>query len=143
MAALQGGLIAAGITYASGQWQSTWAWRMPSAFQGLFALLSILVLPYIPESPYWLIYNDRRQEALEVIALTHADGDLEDPAVLLRFKEISDTLEWERSSGKTTSLKEVVKTKSNMRRVMLVFSVAVITMLSGEWEPSTKLLKRS
>lgn len=126
-----GGLIAAGITYASGQWESTWAWRMPSAFQGLFALLSIFVLPFIPESPHWLLYNDRQQEALEVIAITHADGNLEDPVVLLRFKEIADTLEWEKNSGQTTSLREVVKTKSNMRRIMLVISVAVITMLSG------------
>jgi hypothetical protein len=106
---------------------------MPSAFQGLFALLSIAILPFIPESPHWLIYNGRPQEALEVIALTHADGNLEDAAVLLRFKEITDTLEWEKNSGQTTSMKEIFKTKSNMRRIMLVFSVAVITMLSGKW----------
>jgi hypothetical protein len=106
---------------------------MPSAFQGIFALCSIFVLPFIPESPHWLVYNGRQQEALEVIAITHADGNLEDPTVVLRFKEITDTLEWEKNSGQTTSLKEVVKTKSNMRRIMLVISVAVITMLSGKW----------
>jgi hypothetical protein len=105
---------------------------MPSAFQGLFAVLSIAILPFVPESPHWLIYKGRRQEALEVLALTHADGDVQAPTVLARFKEIDDTLEWEKSVGKTTSLKEVVKTKSNMRRIMLVFSVAVITMLSGK-----------
>jgi hypothetical protein len=132
MITLQGGLLAAGITYGSGKWESTWAWRMPSAFQGLFALLSIFVLPFIPESPHWLVYNGRVQEALEVIAITHADGNLEDPSVLLRFKEITETLEWEKNSGQTTSFKEVVKTKSNMRRIMLVVSVSVITMLSGK-----------
>ncbi|PMD34961.1 hexose transporter [Hyaloscypha variabilis F] len=126
-----GGLIAAAVTYASEQWDSTWAWRMPSAFQGLFALFSIAILPFIPESPQWLIYKGRRQEALEVLALNCADGDIQAPAVLLRFKEIVETLEWEKNVGKTTSLKEVVRTKSNMRRIMLMFSVAVITMLSG------------
>jgi hypothetical protein len=122
MAVLQGGLVAAGITYASGHWESTWAWRMPSAFQSIFALLSIFVLPFIPESPHWLVYNGRHQEALEVIATTHADGNLEDPTVVLRFKEITDTLEWEKNGGQTTSLKGVVKTKSNMRRIILVIS---------------------
>ena len=105
---------------------------MPSAFQGLFAVLSIAILPFVPESPQWLIYKGRREEALEVLALTLADGDINAPAVLSRFKEIEDTLDWEKNVGKTTSLKEIVKTKSNMRRIMLVFSVAVITMLSGK-----------
>ena len=126
-----GGLIAAGITYGSGRMTSTWAWRMPSAFQALFAVLSIGILPFIPESPRWLVYKGRRQEALEVIALTHADGNFEDPVVLVQFKEIVDTLEWEKSVGQTTSLKQVVKTRSSMRRIMLVLSVAVITMVSG------------
>jgi hypothetical protein len=83
-----GGLVAAAITYATGKWESTWAWRMPSAFQGLFAILSIAILPFILESPHWLLYKGRRQEALEVLAQIHADGDVEAPAVLARFKEI-------------------------------------------------------
>lgn len=90
------------------------------------------IIPFIPESPQWLIYKDRRQEALDVLAVVYANGDITAPVVLLRFKEISDTLEWEKAVGKTTSVKEVVKTKSHMRRIMLVVSVAVITMLSGK-----------
>ena len=90
------------------------------------------IVPFIPESPQWLIYKGRRNEALDVLALVYADGDITAPVVLLRFKEISDTLEWEKSVGQTTSMKEVVKTKSHMRRIALVLSVAVITMLSGK-----------
>jgi hypothetical protein len=116
---------------------------MPSAFQGLFALFSIAILPFIPESPQWLIYKGCRQEALEVLALTCADGDIQAPAVLLRFKEIVEALEWEKNVGKTTSLKEVVRTKSNMRRIMLVFSVAVITMLSGKLQLLGELIRTS
>ena len=68
---------------------------------------------------------------MEILAAVNANGDITCPIVLLRFKEIDDTLEWEKSVGQTTSIKEVVKTKPNMRRIMLVVSVAVITMLSG------------
>ena len=45
-----GALVAAGITLGTGQWQSTWAWRAPSLFQGIFSLLCIFILPFIPES---------------------------------------------------------------------------------------------
>lgn len=42
-----GALIAAGITLGTGQWQSTWAWRAPSLFQGIFSLLCIAILPFV------------------------------------------------------------------------------------------------
>ena len=42
-----GALIAAGITLGTGQWQSTWAWRAPSLFQGIFSLLCIIILPFM------------------------------------------------------------------------------------------------
>lgn len=42
-----GALIAAGITLGTGQWESTWAWRAPSLFQGVFSLLCILILPFM------------------------------------------------------------------------------------------------
>ena len=42
-----GALIAAGITLGTGQWQSTWAWRAPSAFQAIFAIICIIILPFV------------------------------------------------------------------------------------------------
>lgn len=50
-----GALIAAGITLGTGEWQSTWAWRAPSLFQGIFSGLCIIILPFVPESPRWLV----------------------------------------------------------------------------------------
>jgi hypothetical protein len=42
-----GALIAAGITLGTGEWNSTWAWRLPSLFQGIFSVLCILILPFM------------------------------------------------------------------------------------------------
>lgn len=42
-----GALIAAGITLGTGQWQSTWAWRVPTLFQGIFAVICIVILPFV------------------------------------------------------------------------------------------------
>jgi hypothetical protein len=42
-----GALLAAGITLGTGTWNSTWAWRAPSLFQGIFSLLCIIILPFM------------------------------------------------------------------------------------------------
>jgi hypothetical protein len=48
-----GALIAAGVTLGTGQWNSTWAWRAPSFFQAIWAILCIIVLPFmcVPSLP--------------------------------------------------------------------------------------------
>ncbi|KAH6698361.1 MFS sugar transporter-like protein [Leptodontidium sp. MPI-SDFR-AT-0119] len=126
-----GGLISAGVTYGTARMQSTWAWRLPSALQGLFSVLCIVVLPFIPESPRWLIHKGRNEEAIEAIALACADGNKDDPIVQVQYREIIDTLAWEKEQGETLSLLQTVKTPGARKRMMLSLSVAVFTMLSG------------
>lgn len=126
-----GGLIAAGVTYGTFKMDSTWAWRVPSAIQGVFSILCIVILPFIPESPRWLIYEGRREEGLEVVAQTYANGDRENPIVLAAYKEIVDTIEYEKNVGETLSLTQVVKTPNARKRVALACSAAVFSTIAG------------
>lgn len=111
---------------------TTWAWRLPSALQGLFSIICIVILPFMPESPRWLVHKGYSDEALDVIALTYANGDRANPAVLVQYQEIVDTLNYEKNTGETLSVKQMFKTPSARKRTILSLSVAVITMLSGE-----------
>ncbi|KAI1760131.1 hexose transporter [Hypoxylon sp. FL1150] len=126
-----GGLISSGITYGTASIQSTWAWRLPSILQGLFMILAVILLPFVPESPRWLAYRGRHEEALEALAITQSDGIVDDPVVLLTYQEIIDTLKTEVETGQKTSYADLFKSKQSMRRLMLASSVAVITMASG------------
>ncbi|KZP13863.1 sugar transporter [Athelia psychrophila] len=127
-----GGLIAAGVTYATSFQTSTWAWRTPSAVQGVFSVLCIAILPFIPESPRWLAYQGRNEEALIVLALTYANGDTENEVVQAQYKEIVDTIRWEKEhAGETLSVIQMVKTPIARKRVGLALSVAVFSTLSG------------
>ncbi|RDW85701.1 hypothetical protein BP5796_04026 [Coleophoma crateriformis] len=126
-----GGLIAAGITYGTSGMTSTWAWRIPSIMQGFFSILCIVILPFIPESPRWLAYENRKNEALEVVALTYANGDATDPIVLVAFKEIVDTIDFEKNVGETLSLKQMIKTPNARKRVTIACSLAVFSTLAG------------
>ena len=127
-----GGLIASGVTYGTAKMDTTWAWRLPSALQGLFSIICIVILPFMPESPRWLVHKGYNDEALDVIALTYADGDRANPAVLVQYQEIVDTLNYEKNVGETLSMAQMFKTPSARKRTILSLSVAVITMLSGE-----------
>ena len=127
-------MIAAGITYRTatiGGGNSTWAWRIPSAVQGVFSILCIIILPFIPESPRWLVYVGRKEEALVVIAQAYSNGDTSNPVVLAQYKEIVDTIDYERNVGETLSLVQMVKTPVARKRVTLAVSAAVISTISG------------
>ncbi|KAH9219706.1 hypothetical protein DL95DRAFT_404457 [Leptodontidium sp. 2 PMI_412] len=113
---------------------------MPSAVQGIFSILCIVILPFIPEPPRWLANVGRREEALTVIAQTYANGDESDVIVLAQYKQIVDTIHYEREIGETLSLNQLVKTPAARKRITLAVSVAVFSTISGEENPELSLL---
>ncbi|EXJ81686.1 hypothetical protein A1O1_07751 [Capronia coronata CBS 617.96] len=125
-----GSLISAGITYGTKDILNTWAWRTPSLIQVVPPLLAIIILPFIPESPRWLVYQNRVDEALEVLAVAHAWGDKTHPVVVTEYREITQTLQFEQSIS-STSLLETIRTPGNRKRLLLCLSVAIFSMTMG------------
>ncbi|KAH8664190.1 general substrate transporter [Xylariales sp. PMI_506] len=126
-----GALIAAGITLGTGQWESTWAWRAPSLIQGIFSLLCIIILPFIPESPRWLVHQGYYEEARLVVAQTNSNGNLSDPVAITVYKEIIDTIEWEKKEGRTMSPMEIVKTPVARKRMLIGMSAGPFSCVVG------------
>ncbi|MCJ1358685.1 MAG: hypothetical protein MMC33_008685 [Icmadophila ericetorum] len=126
-----GGLIAAGVTYGTFTLSSTWSWRIPSLIQGVTSLICIAIIPFIPESPRWLAYQDYQEGALTVVAQTYANGDSSNPIVLAAFKEIIDTLNYEKNVGETLSIAQLFKTPVARKRVLLACSAAVFSTIAG------------
>lgn len=54
--------------------------------------IAMLFILFFPESPRWLVAHDRRDEAVEIFARYHADGDIHAPIVQLQIKEIVDQM---------------------------------------------------
>ncbi|KPM40997.1 hypothetical protein AK830_g5556 [Neonectria ditissima] len=126
-----GGLIAAGVTYGTAKMDSTWAWRLPSALQGFFSLLCIVLLPFTPESPRWLQSQGRDADALRALAQTYSNGNIDDKTVQAQFRQMADTLNFETTFEKPSFTKQFVSKASTRKRVYLACSVAVCCMLSG------------
>uniref|UniRef100_A0A8H7KF15 Major facilitator superfamily (MFS) profile domain-containing protein n=1 Tax=Bionectria ochroleuca TaxID=29856 RepID=A0A8H7KF15_BIOOC len=127
-----GALVAAGITYRTAKMDNTWSWRIPSIIQGFWSLLCLSTLPFIPESPRWLVYHNRHEEALRVLAQINSDRDIDDPIVRVQHKEIVDTLEYKKSDAGRLNWKQILKSPSARKRLSLVICCALGTIIIGE-----------
>ncbi|KAF1937435.1 general substrate transporter [Clathrospora elynae] len=124
-----GTLVASGVCYATQTMNSNWAWRIPSLLQAAPSVCCFGILLFIPESPRWLIAKGRNDEALEVLAIANASGDVDDPVVLLQFKEIQDTIRFEKE--REASAWKSLFHASNRKRMLIVATFPLMVMLPG------------
>lgn len=87
----------------------------------------------MPESPRWLVYVGRKEEALIVVAQAYSNGDTSNPMALAQYKEIVDTIDYEKNVGETLSLVQMVKTPVARKRMILAISAAVFSTISGKF----------
>lgn len=123
-----GALTAAGVIYGTSQMEGTWAWRLPSLLQGFWGLACIVILPWMPESPRWLIDMGRHDEALAVLAALNAGGDTSNDLVRLQFCEICDTIGYERDPMPWS---KILKSRGSRKRVLITLTCAFFSMIMG------------
>jgi hypothetical protein len=109
--------------------QSTIAFRIPWALQVLPAIVLVIGLFFLPLSPRWLGAQDRWDEAIQVLANLHGQGDVRHPKVLAEYQEIEEALSFEREHA-VSSFKGLVEPRI-LRRVLLGMSVQMWGQLSG------------
>ncbi|KAH8821905.1 hexose carrier protein, partial [Xylogone sp. PMI_703] len=122
-------LINFGFTYVDQNKDVTW--RFPLAFQCFFALLTMGLLYFMPESPRWLVLKDRTNEAQQIIARLLAkptdDQEVRDSLAL-----IVDAVEWERKTQKP-GLREIFSggRQQTFRRIVLGAGPSFMQQVGG------------
>ncbi|RMZ09629.1 hypothetical protein D0864_01469 [Hortaea werneckii] len=85
-----------GMSFAGG----SVAWRVPLAIQFVFIVILYATVPWLPESPRWLMGQNREAEAAEITALIE-DRDIDDPEVTLLVNDIKWAVDYERENAPT------------------------------------------
>ncbi|KAI0483428.1 general substrate transporter [Xylaria cf. heliscus] len=109
--------------------QPTAAFRIPWGVQIVPAVILLFGLFFFPYSPRWLASKDRWDEAIQVLALLHGNGDVNHPKVLAEYQEIEDALRFEREEA-SSSFKALVQRRI-FRRVILGMSIQMWSQLCG------------
>ncbi|KAK0671869.1 general substrate transporter [Cercophora samala] len=109
--------------------QPTAAFRIPWGVQMVPAVILFVGLFFFPYSPRWLASKDRWEEALQVLANLHGNGDVRHPKVLAQYQEIEDALQFEREQA-VSSFKALIEPRM-LKRVALGMSIQMWSQLCG------------
>lgn len=126
-----GSTLAAWLTYGCRNINSSWAWRIPSLLQIGFPVLALPCALLSPESPRWLISQDRHREAREFLVKYHSGGDEFDPLVTFQMEEIAKSIAMEREAQNSTHWIDMLKTKGNRHRFFISVSLGIFAQWNG------------
>jgi sugar porter (SP) family MFS transporter len=131
---LLGAIIASAIGYGARGISGDWSWRLICVCMAGPALSCILSLPFIPESPRWLISKARDSEAQDILTKFHGNGDESNPLVTAEFREIKETLAYEQREQFDTYRswwKAFSAEKSNCKRGFIIITLAIFEQTMG------------
>ncbi|KAK3672438.1 hypothetical protein LTR78_007745 [Recurvomyces mirabilis] len=107
---------------------ATFGWRFPLALQCLPPLIVLAGSNFIPYSPRWLLGQDRREEAFEVVQHLHASrGDPDHIAARQEFYLMEKQFDLDKQYK--PRFLEIFRTKANRRRSL----VATILMAGDQF----------
>lgn len=124
-----GAILAAWTTFGTFAMPNQWAWRIPSLLQAAPALIQMVGIYFVPESPRWLIARGRSDEAKKILVKYHVNGREGDPFVEAEFAEMKKVIEAEMANE--TVWKDLIATPGNRKRLFLIIILGCFYQWSG------------
>ena len=110
------------------------AWRVPIACQVVFAIVVIVLVFGLPESPRYLYKVGRNEEALQVLCDVY-DGTPDSEKIRIEQEDILETLETERETGeyRWSQLLKRDEVQTGKRVLLAYGAFCVVTDCSLRW----------
>ena len=126
-----GGIPGSFVPYGTSNIPGTSSWRIPLWLQMIFAGTVFVCSPFLPETPRWLIANDRHEEALDTMARFHGEGNRDSPIVKLEYKEMVEDISVTGSDKRWWDYRELFNSREARYRTSLVVCMAFFGQWSG------------
>ncbi|KAK4993745.1 hypothetical protein LTR66_005935 [Elasticomyces elasticus] len=111
------------------------SWRVPLALQFIFIAILFATVPWLPESPRWLISKGRIEEGEQILADIEGT-DIYDPFIITQSKEIQYAARYEKENA--VRIRDLLRGKKGktgdthtLRRLILGMGTQAMQQLSG------------
>lgn len=105
-------------------------WRIPLGIQIIPAVILAALIFLFPESPRWLIDNNKPEQGLKTLARLHSNGDENDPWVRAEFDQIQETISFEHDN-EAKSYMELFRNPSCFRRIFIACALQASIQMTG------------
>ncbi|KDN68820.1 hypothetical protein CSUB01_05894 [Colletotrichum sublineola] len=126
-----GAFIAGWVAYGASFISGNDGWRIPVWCQLVTSGIVVVFVFFLPESPRWLVANDRHEEAAKILTTLHGEKDPNHPIVQLQMKEMMAQISSEASDKRWWDYRELWNTHSARRRLICVLGMAIMGQASG------------
>ncbi|KAF5023797.1 hypothetical protein F66182_4153 [Fusarium sp. NRRL 66182] len=126
-----GAILSAWASFGTVKLTSNWAWRIPCILQAFFPLLQLSFFFFVPESPRWLVAQERVQAARDILVRYHGHGDPDSTLVHFELNEILVSLRSEKQNRSGALWKELFTVPSNRKRSAIAISVGFFSQWCG------------
>lgn len=119
------GFIGIGFYFVKGGSQ----WRGNTGLQVMFPTLLLVCMPWLPESPRYLIAKGRHEEALAILKDLHADADNSSHFAEIEHTQIRKQIEWD--NAHRMSYLEIFRKPTMRKRALITMCLTWCMLGSG------------
>lgn len=127
---IMGLIVANWLDYGMASYSGSIQWRFPCAFQIIFCIIVLLLIPWLPESPRYLCAVGQLERANTALAALRG-GHPDTPEIVEEIKEIQYALAIEAEEAGSWSDCFKDNGISGWQRVLIAFSANFFQQLSG------------
>ncbi|KAJ7498588.1 general substrate transporter [Mycena latifolia] len=126
-----GSIACSGLVIVTGRINSSLSWRLPFAVQFVPTIILAVGVWFIPESPRWLMSVGRKDEAHQILAKYHGNGDANSPLVLLEWRELETYIKLDGSDKRWWDYSELFNSRGARYRTFIIIWMGICCLWSG------------